>query len=66
MIFALYDENDRPLGSFTRDELEQLLNTNKRSFYCIISRLLKKQRNGIYYKGTKYHVFVYREKKYEI
>ena len=65
MIYALYDEKDRPLGSFTREELEKMLNTSKKSFICIMSRLNTGNRQSIYYEGKRYKVFIYKERENE-
>ena len=65
MIYALYDENDRPLGTFTREELEKLLNTSKRSFICILSRINTGNRKHIILNNKRYKVFVYKERENE-
>jgi len=62
--YALYDENDRPLGSFTREELEKKYNTSKKSFTCIISRINVGKRDYIILDGKRYRVYKYEEKKW--
>lgn len=62
-IYALYDDEDRILGVYTRDELKELLNMNENTFVCTIWRIKKGQRDGIYYKGEKYRVFIYKEEE---
>lgn len=60
--YALYDDNDRPLGTFTREQLEKLLKTSRKSFICIMSRLHTGNRHSIYYDGKRYKVFIYKER----
>lgn len=61
MIYALYDDEDNVLGTFNQLELEQLLNTTKDSFRCIISRLKNGKHKRINYKGKSYMVYMYKE-----
>lgn len=63
MIYALYDKEDRPLGSFTREQFERLLNTSKNSFLSTIGRLHSGKRKHIYYKGETYRVYMYKVAK---
>lgn len=61
-IFALYDEEDRPLGCYDREQLRGLLNTkNNQSFDCIMSKLRTGYVDGVYYKGKFYKVYIYDE-----
>lgn len=61
MIFALYDEEDNVLGSYTREELKELLKSKSNaSFRCIISRLLSGKHKKINYDGKSYTVYIYK------
>lgn len=60
-IYALYDYEDRILGCYDRQELKELLNTTRRSFDCILSKLNRGLVNKISYKGQRYKVYIYTE-----
>lgn len=61
--YALYDDNDRPLGIFKREELEKMLNTTKKSFICILSRINTGNRKYIIWQNKRYRVYVYKERE---
>lgn len=61
--YALYDENDRPLGIFKREELEKMLNTSNKSFINIMSRLNTGNRKYIIWQNKRYRVYVYKERE---
>lgn len=60
-IYALYDYEDRILGCYDRQELKELLNTTRRSFDCILSKLNRGLVNKVNYKGQRYKVYIYTE-----
>lgn len=62
-IYALYNDNDRILGVYTRNELKELLNMKEKAFVCEMWRIKKGKRDGIYYKGQHYRVFIYEEEE---
>jgi len=62
-IFALYDEEDRPLGCYDREQLRDLLKISSRNFDCTVSWLRTGRRNGINYKGKRYIVYIYEEEE---
>ena len=62
-IYALYDDNDQILGTYTRNELKELLKMNEKTFVCEMWRIKKGKRDGVYYKGQHYKVFVYEEEE---
>lgn len=61
MMYALYDKDDRPLGTYNTNELRKLLNTTNASFRCIMCRLRKGK--NIRYKGIYYTVYMYKDIK---
>ena len=63
IYYALYDDKERPLGTFTREQLEKLLHTSRKSFICIMSRLNTGNRQSIYYEGKRYRVYIYKERE---
>lgn len=63
MFYALYDKEDKILGTFNRDELKQLIKTSKSAFNCIISRLNRGLRKSLYISGKQYFVYIYYEEE---
>ena len=62
-IYALYNDNDKILGTYTRNELKELLKMNQNTFVGEMWRIKKGKRDGVYYKGQHYKVFVYEEEE---
>jgi len=60
-IFALYDEEDRPLGCYDREELRQLLNTTRNNFNCLMCKIRTGSRSYLYYRKKLYKVYIYEE-----
>ena len=58
-IYALYDEKDNILGSYTREELKKLLNKNKNAFDCMLSRIKKGTVNQVHCGDKLYKVYIY-------
>lgn len=61
--YALYDINDRCIGTFDREQLKEKLNTSNKSFICILSRLNTGHRKKIIIDGEMYRVYIYKEEK---
>lgn len=64
-IFALYDEEDRPLGCFDREQLSSLLKIDGARLNNVMCRIRNKYTEGVYYKGQCYRVYVYEKDKEE-
>lgn len=63
VYYALYDINDRCIGTFDREQLKKKINTSNKSFICILSRLNTKHRKKIIIDGEMYRVYIYKEDK---
>lgn len=63
MFYALYDNEDKPFGTFNKEELKQLIKTSNNAFRCIISRLNKGIHKSLYISGKQYFVYIYYEEK---
>lgn len=59
--FVLYDSEDNCIGTYDRKQLKEFINTNRRTFDCIISRLKKGAHKHIRVKGKLYSVYIYME-----
>ena len=65
VYYALYDINDRCIGTFDRKKLKKKINTSNKSFICILSRLNTGHRKKIIIDGEMYRVYIYKEDKNE-
>ena len=61
--YALYTMDDRCIGTFDREQLRKKINTNNKSFICILSRLNTGHRKKIIIDGEMYRVYIYKEEK---
>lgn len=61
--YALYDIQDKCIGTYDRNQLRIFLNAKPNVFNCILSRLRGGKHKYIRVKGHYYRVYIYVEQK---